>query len=1054
ASLESDLTTFDQTAVHIETDKPLHKPGETVHLRALVFDGAGRAVDKTQLTLTIYDPQSKTLLKTAVETDRFGIASYDWKTDTHLVTGDYQAEFAMDSSSDWSGSARLPLSIERYDLPEFTVTATMDNGYYTAGQTPVVHLHAGYLFGKAVTQGQVRVARAKENRWNSDPDEKPEPEKTAALDANGDATISLDESRGLAEIKDNEYERYVDVRYHAIVTDATTGRSEPRNFTVRLTRYPVHLYLNELGGNDREGDYIVTASYADGVPASCRITLDWMEKDSAPRGRAATVTTNQYGVAKVRLRYPAEDVKDQSSSLGLRLTAKDAEGRTSIADERVNAGYLGGPWVEVRHSLLKPNQPIEAIVHAETGSMVDVDVLSGRGLLAHERIRMGRDAEPMTIPADGSFHGLVTLWAYRFQSGRLRRYSWRDYDETYKSVLYPENRELRINVNGLAESYAPGAMVNANLLLRTGAGAAVSGAFGVGVFDEGVEQRAQTEEEQNERWYGGWWSSGENIGGVSLASLDRTDLTQAISDDLDLAAEAVLEYAGNARGRMETHDYDEERSSFDTMMQKALEPVGRAILNARPVRMPEDASAIESITRAAGVLDSSLLDPWDIPYRTRDALEERDETLSFTSAGPDKKFGTDDDFSVEVARRNLFALPGLRLTEILNSTFQADRPLPADVNDLKAAARAGGLNLDAVLDPDGKQYRYSLAVRGRGYSVQVFRQNAAETDTTDAWPLWTSPALDYFRPTEQRMQSALDAWTGAGQTYPNTEAEAKAAFAAVGIDVDGLHDPLGGKLQLVVTQLMMYTQSEHVISSEAGVNSATNRPVTRLMLAIQIVQPADTASRLTTPIAQFLHAMTEQSGSDLTPVAAVDDGMFNGNTGAIGGTVTDPAGAVVPKANVTIKRADGSTTIETVQTMANGMFLVNNLASGTYTAEFSAPGFQSAVVNEVSVHTYALTTVDMRLNVGSTTDTVTVTSSATKLQTESAEVASVKAAQGTRAQARISSTDQQFTPRLRHVFEETAFWAPSIETAPNGRASIQFHLPDSLTTWKLHALAS
>ena len=316
ASLESYLTTFDQTAVHIETDKPLHKPGETVHLRALVFDGAGRAVDKTQLTLTIYDPQSKTLLKTAVETDRFGIASYDWKTDTHLVTGDYQAEFAMDSSSDWSGSARLPLSIERYDLPEFTVTATMDNGYYTAGQTPVVHLHAGYLFGKAVTQGQVRVARAKENRWNSDPDEKPEPEKTAALDANGDATISLDESRGFAEIKDNEYERYVDVRYHAIVTDTTTGRSEPRNFTVRLTRYPVHLYLNELGGNDRQGDYIVTASYADGVPASCRITLDWMEKDSAPRGRAATVTTNQYGVAKVRLRYPAEDVKDQSSSIG------------------------------------------------------------------------------------------------------------------------------------------------------------------------------------------------------------------------------------------------------------------------------------------------------------------------------------------------------------------------------------------------------------------------------------------------------------------------------------------------------------------------------------------------------------------------------------------------------------------------------------------------------------------------------------------------------------------------------------------------------------------
>ena len=200
--------------------------------------------------------------------------------------------------------------------------------------------------------------------------------------------------------------------------------------------------------------------------------------------------------------------------------------------------------------------------------------------------------------------------------------------------------------------------------------------------------------------------------------------------------------------------------------------------------------------------------------------------------------------------------------------------------------------------------------------------------------------------------------------------------------------------------------------------------------------------------------MTEQSGSDSVPVA-VDDGMFNGNTGAIGGTVTDPSGAVVAKATVTVKSADGSATIETVQTMANGMFLAKDLASGTYRVDFSASGFQSAIVTEIAVHTYALTTLDMKLNVGAVNETVTVTSNAMSLSTMSASMATVvKTAQGTRAEAHVSSPDQQFTPRLRHVFEETAFWAPSVETTPNGRASIQFHLPDSLTTWKLHALAS
>jgi uncharacterized protein YfaS (alpha-2-macroglobulin family) len=47
-----------------------------------------------------------------------------------------------------------------------------------------------------------------------------------------------------------------------------------------------------------------------------------------------------------------------------------------------------------------------------------------------------------------------------------------------------------------------------------------------------------------------------------------------------------------------------------------------------------------------------------------------------------------------------------------------------------------------------------------------------------------------------------------------------------------------------------------------------------------------------------------------------------------------------------------------------------------------------------------------------------------------------------------------FTPRLRHVFEETAYWNPSLETTANGHANLHFTLPDSLTTWKLHALAS
>jgi len=133
------------------------------------------------------------------------------------------------------------------------------------------------------------------------------------------------------------------------------------------------------------------------------------------------------------------------------------------------------------------------------------------------------------------------------------------------------------------------------------------------------------------------------------------------------------------------------------------------------------------------------------------------------------------------------------------------------------------------------------------------------------------------------------------------------------------------------------------------------------------------------------------------------------------------------------------------------------------------------VVRMVHVAPIALTTVDVQLTVGAASETVTVTSAALALSTTDAVLGGKapnlysslplamaggpRRATGflfgrTKGGQAAESEEQMFTPRLRHVFEETAYWAPSLETAANGRASLHFTLPDSLTTWKLHALAS
>jgi hypothetical protein len=1067
ASIETSIETSDKTVIRVETDKPLHKPGEVVHLRALVFDDSGHAAANTLMSLTVRDPENKTLLEVPLTTNRFGIVAYDWKTGPQLASGDYDARFEIGASSDYNGSASTPIRIQRYELPEFTVRATMDRGYYLEGETPTVRLHAGYLFGKPVAAGPVRILRANETTWDwktGKPKQAANPEQTATLDANGDAELQLDVKSDFEDFKHRDYQRYYDLEYRAIVTDASTGRSEPRNFTVRLTREPVHIYFEDLGGNSREGEYMLTTSYADGAPAACKVALDWL-KDGPRAEHAASVVTNRYGLAKVHLRYP-EPEKGQTG-LNLRLIAHDAEGRDSKQDDIVNPSSPGGIWMVVAHTLLRPGQPIEAVLHGVAGSPIDVDVLAESGLLAHYRVRMSHNAEPLAIPALPAFRGLVVLHAYRINSELPHhRYDWQS-QTADKAILYPEDRELKVKLAGLQPSYLPGAAVDAVLNVRVADGAPAPSALGVSVIDTAVEQRAATEEEANQHWFGWrWWQEGGSVGGVTREALDRIDTSKPIPDDLDLAAEKLLDNSQGANIQIDANYDSEVRSEYEAAMQLALKPIGQAVLAARPAHLPAEIDAVRGIVQAAKLDEALLLDPWNTPYKAQTAVEYNDDVLSLVSAGPDKRFGTGDDFTVEVARRNVFALAGERLTKLIEEEVIAGRPLPGTSDALKALSMAGGLNLDSIPDPQGKRYTFKVLVRRRFYSIQVFGQAGNE--------FWSSPLIDYFSRTETSMEGALSAWFAAGKPFPENETEARQAFVAAGIDFDALRDPLGKPFQLASKLIQVYTRAEQI---KAGASVASkSKQVTHQLRAVQVLranEPAtgDTPASGGDLVCQFLHAVTEQSGSDLKP-QAVDQGLFKGNTGAIGGTVTDQTGAAIANAVVNVKNA-ADEPVTSATTREDGTYLIADLAPGSYRVQVMAKGFESYSLVEVHVSAMAMTSIDVELSVGAEAQTVTVEADALAAQTDSNTVSTYArenrnfaalAALGLGVSSALPDkksgsgraviSEPTFTPRLRHVFEETAYWTPSLETSATGRAALHFQLPDSLTTWKLHALAS
>jgi hypothetical protein len=111
-------------------------------------------------------------------------------------------------------------------------------------------------------------------------------------------------------------------------------------------------------------------------------------------------------------------------------------------------------------------------------------------------------------------------------------------------------------------------------------------------------------------------------------------------------------------------------------------------------------------------------------------------------------------------------------------------------------------------------------------------------------------------------------------------------------------------------------------------------------------------------------------------------------TGAVKGIVTDPSGSVISGASIRVTSvATGQP--RTAISQGNGTYLIPYLEPGTYKLEISATGFRSVVVEKVEVHVTETVPLDMRLQVGATSEKVTVLDIPELVQTESSALGNV-----------------------------------------------------------------
>jgi len=103
---------------------------------------------------------------------------------------------------------------------------------------------------------------------------------------------------------------------------------------------------------------------------------------------------------------------------------------------------------------------------------------------------------------------------------------------------------------------------------------------------------------------------------------------------------------------------------------------------------------------------------------------------------------------------------------------------------------------------------------------------------------------------------------------------------------------------------------------------------------------------------------------------------------SLAGVVTDQTGAVVAGATVRVSNPDTGES-RSVQSNSTGLYIVNGLVPGSYNIRVVARGFQTYLQNSIAIPGSAQIRVDVKLTLGSETQTISVVADALAVQTDS-----------------------------------------------------------------------
>ncbi len=241
-----------ELAGYVYTDKPVYRPGHTVHLKAIVRWRERDALvpfDRPEVEVRVSDTQDKVVFRRTMAVDGFGAVAASFPVPASAALGAYSVRVATGEYE-----AQGAFEVQEYRRPEFEVMLTPSSRFVVQGDEAVASVQARYYFGQPVAHARVRYVVNQQAyfspfRWNDEA----EGDAGGGFWYGGDQTIEGElrlDAQGRGEIRVpspvDEHGRDVSLRIEAQVTDASSR--EVSGSTVVHATYGGFLLSTRVGG--------------------------------------------------------------------------------------------------------------------------------------------------------------------------------------------------------------------------------------------------------------------------------------------------------------------------------------------------------------------------------------------------------------------------------------------------------------------------------------------------------------------------------------------------------------------------------------------------------------------------------------------------------------------------------------------------------------------------------------------------------------------------------------------------------------------------------------